>query len=95
MVMQIACLIKRVYCAIDHGQSGTPLADIVGECVAVLNAGQRRAHVTENRIASAVPDMMKKFTPAKLEGELVFECELGQLHKELGYRDEPVRQIRR
>ena len=91
--MQITRLIERMYCAIDHGKSGAAFADIVGQCVAVLNAGQRRAHVAKNRIASAVPDMMKKFTPAKLESELVFKRQLGQLLEQLGYRDEPMRQI--
>ena len=77
MIMQIACLIERMYRAVDHGQTGAAFADIVGKRVAVLNARQRRAHVAKNRIASAMPDMMKKFTPAKFESELVFKRQLG------------------
>ena len=95
VIMQIASLVERVHGFVYHGQTGTPLAHIVGQLTLIANARQGGTHIVENAVAGAVPYMMEELAPAEFKGQLVFQTKPGQAFEQGGNADEAVGNVGR
>ena len=99
MVVQVAGGIQLAHRRVDGRHAGAAFAD-VGRQRGGIGTGPQvgAAHVVQQLVALAAPDMVKKLAPRELEHQLVFEVQPVPLHHArhgLAHADHAVREVGR